>query len=323
VKVTDFGVAHIERDSSLTAVGTTVGTAAYMAPEQAQGQSPTPAADVYAVGVMLYEMVTGRVPFDEATTMATMLAHIQQAPPPPVAPSGFDRIPDGVVQVIRQALAKDPRTRFRSAAAMRHALEHPEWHAPATNGADAAHRTEVVPSLQRRSARPAPSRVPAAAAPAPRRASQPAERAGGGFGMTVVMILVVLALALAAVAAALWGLENQDRLFGGGDDPPATATVAAPTETPEGNAPAIIDPAGDPPTQTPVPPTPTPTPEPPTQAPPTPTPTPTATPPPPTVQVIEPVSTSAPPATEPSTDQGGEQIIEPIEGSTVVSDPQG
>jgi serine/threonine-protein kinase len=304
VKVTDFGVAHIERDGSLTAVGTTVGTAAYMAPEQAQGHQPTPAADVYAVGVMLYEMVTGRVPFDEPTSVATMLAHIQRAAPPPIAPGGMEPIPDGVRQVIAQAMAKEPRSRFRTAAAMRGALEHlhvagegSTWPSRSTG------RTEVVPALQPR--RPAARPVPAAAGAPPRYVPPVEKERGGGFGWTFVTILVLLAIVMAAAAGAMWLLEERPNLFAGSDDPPAATATApdpTPTHTPASEAP-VIEPQQPEPTSTP-------TPEPPTST------------PPPTEPIIVPVDSTEPPA-DPSTDTGGEQIIEPIEGSTVVPEPQG
>src|SRR5690606_8912914 len=173
VKVTDFGVAHVELDAALTTAGTTVGTASYMAPEQAQGRTPTPAADVYAVGVMLYEMVSGRLPFSEPTSIATMLAHIQQDASPPVAPSGMEPIPAGVLEVIRQAMAKDPASRFQSATAMRRALEHPT-EGTGWSGAGTAGRTEVVPTLRPASATPrrrertaAPGRAVASTSPPP------------------------------------------------------------------------------------------------------------------------------------------------------------
>jgi serine/threonine-protein kinase len=306
VKVTDFGVAHVERDTSLTAAGTTVGTAAYMAPEQAQGQAPTPAADVYAVGVMLYEMVTGRLPFDEPTAMATMLAHIQRPAPTPVAPRGMEPLPRGIALAIEQALAKDPRTRFRSAEAMRHALEAPETVAMPAAGAG---RTEAVPSLHRPAQRPRTTRAGSSGQPPQPPPPAVAERPGG-FAGPFVVALVVLAVALAAVAGALWLMEDRPDLFGGGNDPAATATVAPPTD-----APAVIEPASDTPTPTPSPtpepsPTPTPSPEP------SPTPTPE-----PTQPVIVPEATTPP--IGPSTGNDEPQIIEPIDGSTVEPGSQG
>lgn len=310
VKVTDFGVAHMELDAALTTAGTTVGTASYMAPEQAQGQTPTPAADVYAVGVMLYEMVTGELPFDEPTSIATMLAHIQQQAEPPVAPAGMEPIPDGLVLVIQQAMSKSPTSRFRTATAMRGALEDPDTLAGATDSSAAVGPTEVVPSVRR------PAQRPRTPAPTPARAAAPRyaparEEQSGGFGLTFVVVLLGLALVLAAVAGTLWYMEDRPNLLAGGgaDDPTATAVVTTPTPTEASEVPAVIEPVDqDPePTSTPTPtPEPTPTPVPPTPTPEPPTPTPTE-------QIIVPVDPTEAPAPDQST--GGEepQIIEPIE----------
>ena len=326
VKVTDFGVAHVDMDAQLTTAGTTVGTVSYMAPEQAQGQNPTPAADVYAVGVMLYEMVTGRLPFAELTSIATMLAHIQQAPRPPVAPTGMERLPEGLTLVIQQAMAKDPAARFRSATAMRRALEHPASYgrAPANQGT----RTEVVPSV-RGDQRAAPRRraiLPPPSATGPRYRSETEPRKGGGFGTPFVMILLVLALGLATTAGVLWYLEQQP------DDDPSnqvsvpTSTVAVPTPTPtmESEQPGVIEPIDEEEEPTP---TPTPTPEPTSTPTPTPEPTPTPTPTPepeepsptPTEVIIVPVDNTP---VSPSTDADEAQIIEPIVDSTVPDDAQ-
>ncbi|HEV2129019.1 MAG TPA: serine/threonine-protein kinase [Thermomicrobiales bacterium] len=312
IKVTDFGVAHVERDASLTAAGTTVGTAVYMAPEQAQGNAPSPAADVYAVGVMLYEMVTGRLPFDEPTALATMLAHIQQEPDPPVAPRGREPIPEGIMQVIRQALAKDPRARFRSAAAMQRALEHPglAMKAPRSSG-DTGSPTRVVPA-----AMPPRSRARSTGAwgiPAAPRYEAPApESAGRGFGATFAMLLLVLAVVFAAVAGAMWAINERPDLFGGSDGGDGVPTsVPQPTDTPEPTPtptdepeqPVVIDPIDEEPAPDP---TPTPTPRPPTPTPQPPTPTPQ----PPTQVIVEQEPTPA------STDEEVPQIIEPIDNST-------
>lgn len=328
VKVTDFGVAHIERDAALTTAGTTVGTASYMAPEQAQGRTPTPAADVYAVGVMLYEMVTGKLPFNEATSIATMLAHIQQEAPAPVAPSGMEPIPDGVIDVIRQAMAKEAASRFRSAQAMRTALERHDSGATmnATTQATAG-RTEVVPSIQQPrepARRPPIPATPARTQPAPRY-EQDGQRTRG-FGATFAGILVVLALALAVTAGALWVMEERpnllDGIVGGTDDPTATAAAptVAPTPTPDTEQPGIIEPVDDDPTPTPTPtvePSPTPEPTPTTEPTPTPTTQPELPTPTPTVPVIVPADET------PVVDDGDYQVIEPIGESTIDVEPEG
>ena len=322
VKVTDFGVAHMERDAALTTAGTTVGTASYMAPEQAQGRTPTPAADVYAVGVMLYEMVTGKLPFNEVTSIATMLAHIQQEAPAPVAPSGMEPIPGGVIDVIRQAMAKDPASRFRSAQAMRTALERPDSGATTNATTQAATgRTEVVPSIQQSRE---PARRPLTPATPARTHSTPRyEQRPRGFGAMFAGILVVLALALAVTAGALWVMEERpnllDGIVGGTDDPTATAAAptVAPTPTSDTEQPGIIEPVDEDPTPTPTV-EPSPTPEP--SLTPEPSPTTTTQPesptPTPTVPVIV-------PADETPVDDGDYQVIEPIGESTIDVEPEG
>ncbi len=328
VKVTDFGVAHAELDSGLTAAGMTVGTAAYMAPEQGQGKPVTPSADVYAVGVMLYEMVSGRVPFTAPTSVGVMLAHIQQQAPPPRAPSGIERLPEGLVAAIRQAMSKEPDSRFRGAAAMRSALERPEsWREPGsvTDSSDQTGRTQIVPSMQRPQ-RPVrsgsrQSSQPSTAAPPSQRTATPAQ-SGGGFGTFIVAMLIVLALGLVATAGALWYLEQQEedndssQVFPAEvieqviDTPTSTTAATQPaTDIPtpdDGDEPAFIEPFDtavplptDPPvaTETVI--------APPTEA---------ATAPP----TLAPAPTSTPiaPSTEPI--EGG--IIVPIESPTAPSD---
>ena len=80
----DFGIAKLIGDNlNLTLPGTAIGTPAYMAPEQAEGRAVDARSDLYAMGVVLYEMVTGRVPFDADTPMAVLMKHVYEAPPPP------------------------------------------------------------------------------------------------------------------------------------------------------------------------------------------------------------------------------------------------
>ena len=119
-KLTDFGIARAIDAAPLTQTGQVLGTAQYLSPEQALGRSATASSDIYSLGVVGYEMLTGERPFDSGTAVATALAHVNQAPPPlPVT------IPTGVRDVIGAALAKDPADRPASAAAMAAALGMP------------------------------------------------------------------------------------------------------------------------------------------------------------------------------------------------------
>ena len=124
VKVADFGIAKLQvpdtAGAALTQTGAVVGTARYLSPEQVQGGSPDARSDVYALGVVLYEMLCGRPPFQAETELATAVLHVREAPPP--LAGGADRIPTALEEVVLQALAKDPAHRFQSAAALRTAL---------------------------------------------------------------------------------------------------------------------------------------------------------------------------------------------------------
>ncbi|AZQ72418.1 serine/threonine protein kinase [Streptomyces luteoverticillatus] len=113
ILVADFGIALPDFSPRLTASGTRLGTAPYQAPEQAARGRVTPAADLYSVGVVLHEMLAGRVPFDGATAFEITLKHLTE--PPPELP---DDIPVPVREVVRRALSKAPEERWESAAAM-------------------------------------------------------------------------------------------------------------------------------------------------------------------------------------------------------------
>jgi eukaryotic-like serine/threonine-protein kinase len=113
VSVADFGVASAVGLDSMTMTGTVLGTAGYLSPEQAKGERATPASDRYALGVVAYELLTGKRPFASDSTTAEAAAHVH-APIP--YPSQHGDVPPELDPVLRRALAKDPAQRFESSA---------------------------------------------------------------------------------------------------------------------------------------------------------------------------------------------------------------
>ncbi len=119
--LTDFGLARMmEASDQLTASGVGVGTPAYMSPEQGQGAKVDHRSDIYSLGVVLYEMVAGHVPYEAETPMAVMLKHITE--PLPLPRTLDPNVPEGVQRVILKALAKDPADRYQTAGEMAQAL---------------------------------------------------------------------------------------------------------------------------------------------------------------------------------------------------------
>jgi beta-lactam-binding protein with PASTA domain len=121
VKVTDFGIAHNPVDGDLTQTGQMVGTAQYISPEQAQGKAVANTSDLYSTGVVLFEMLTGRVPFDGDASVAIALQHINQPAPRPTAVN--PNVPPVLDAVVLKAMAKSPVERYANADEFSQALE--------------------------------------------------------------------------------------------------------------------------------------------------------------------------------------------------------
>jgi serine/threonine-protein kinase len=120
VKLTDFGIARAAEQTRLTQVGSVVGTAAYLAPEQARGEEATPASDVYALGVVIYQLLTGRLPW-EGTTLAELA--IRRESERPLPPSSYDsNVPETLSTAVLRSLDGDPTGRYSTARQLSAAL---------------------------------------------------------------------------------------------------------------------------------------------------------------------------------------------------------
>ena len=127
-KVTDFGIAKAVSNSTITAFGTTIGSVHYFSPEHARGGYTDAKSDLYSLGIVMYEMLTGRVPFDADTPVSVALKHMQEKPVEPVKLN--PTIPYAVNKIIMKAMEKDPNDRYQSATEMLKdlsmALKNPE-----------------------------------------------------------------------------------------------------------------------------------------------------------------------------------------------------
>lgn len=124
VVLTDFGIARLMSVPGHTVTNAIVGTPAYMSPEQAQGKPVDERSDIYALGVVLYELVTGRIPFGGDTPLAIILQHLNTPVP---SPASFNpQLPAAVEQVIIRAMSKEPAARYPAAGEMAQALEQAE-----------------------------------------------------------------------------------------------------------------------------------------------------------------------------------------------------
>lgn len=234
VKVTDFGIARAAAGVGLTGTGEVMGTPQYLSPEQAQGQTATPASDVYSLGVVAFECLAGRRPFVGETAVTTALAHLRE--PVPELPAS---VPADLAAVVRRALAKDPAERFTDGSALAQALRDPATEATRMVAAAAPvveSPTQVVAPV---SATPVPPVTPV---------TPPPEERHGRSWLWPVLGVIALVLAAVLVFALLSG--------GIGDDDPSEKPTREPTKsapTKKSTAPSTpSEPATTPPADTTV-----------------------------------------------------------------------
>jgi len=221
VKVTDFGIAKATGSADFTRTGMVVGTARYLSPEQVQGQPTDARTDVYALGLVFYEMLAGRPAYQGDSEMATAVARLT-GPPKPITSIRTD-VPPGLVAVIDHALQPDPAHRVPSAAAFGELLERNPNAPPPTPrpspAAAAAAKTAPRPAAE-------PTRTQARPTPAPR--SRPKPKAKRGRGLRVLAFLVFLVL-LGLAAGLLTARIVDDNQGGNGGGGGGSSSGAAPS----------------------------------------------------------------------------------------------
>jgi eukaryotic-like serine/threonine-protein kinase len=233
VKLTDFGIARAIEQTRITQVGSVVGTAAYLAPEQVRGEEATPATDVYALGVVLYQFLTGRLPY-EGSSLAELAVRQQNEKPLP--PSTYDSdVPEPLGAAVLRALEGDPNRRYASAeelaSGLRMGLDGEDVTLPLEEGTSATRvlggdtaatrhlgrdtgQTEYRPQASQ-TRRPAARPVAPVPAPPPAPPPRVAERRRrGGFSRFVRFVLALVALVLVAAAVATAVIVTTDKAAG-------------------------------------------------------------------------------------------------------------
>ena len=267
-KLMDFGIAKSAGDMQLTRPGTTMGSVYYMSPEQVRGNTVDARSDIYSFGVTLYEMLTGRKPFQADTSFSVLNAQLNDAPTPPVQIN--PALPQALNEIVLKAMAKAPWERFQTAEEMRNAIKAVQQGAQASAGAPATPFAAPPPAFGSatqafggppQGASPGSPQGPFSPAPQPA-ASQPAgvQPAGQGVSWQPVDVAVPVGarksnrglwiavgavVALAALVAMAFVLPHVWRTFAG-----QRSEQAASTQTADTPANPAAQPAATPETQT-------------------------------------------------------------------------
>jgi serine/threonine-protein kinase len=210
VKVADFGIARALSESGLTESETVWGSPLYLSPEQAAGEPPSPASDVYSIGVVMYEMLAGSPPFQAEKPAALALMHMRDEPPPLTVHNS--QVPPRLDWIVRKLLAKEPSARYRTAEQLAHVLEEYRKHGEQPTGWQPA----------------VPSGSPSTLSPLGPQSSLPARAAPDGLTWVLGIIAFIAVVGLIP----LWGLVYQSYSASPTLPPTPTPTPWV-TQTPE------------------------------------------------------------------------------------------
>ncbi len=222
VKVADFGIARAASSTQMTEAGAIIGTAQYLAPEQARGQQTGPPADLYSAGVVLYEMLTARVPFDGDSAVAVAMKHLSEraVPVEQLNPT----VPHDLARVVARAMAKDPQARYQTADEM--GIDLDRVRKGVALGGEARRSSDTAYIAPSETGATRMIGAPPVGPPLSQRHDDLDD--GGGGGARSWAIAFVLAAAIVGLAVAAFLLLGGG---GGGDDGKRDSTAAESTAT--------------------------------------------------------------------------------------------